>query len=97
MTQNLSMATGSRKPITVSWERTLANEGASAITSSSWSVSGGDITLESGDSFTDKSTLCWVSGGSQDTQSILVNEIMTDTGETLIERVRVFCEAGSNQ
>ena len=65
-----------------------ARLGGDTISTSTWLIASGDITIDS-DSNTTTVTTVWLSGGTADTTVVVTNRIATSGGRTMDQSVRL--------
>lgn len=86
---------GSVEDYTVVWDvisqkHEGINDGADAITSSSWTVPAG-ITKDS-DSYSSTYTTIWLSGGTSGNSYEVTNTVTTQKGRTFKQSIRIRCK-----
>lgn len=89
-----SVRSGETKPFPYDWTSRLAEVGAVLLVSSAWDVESGGVTLGN-NSLGVTTTATNVTGATTpDTDSVIVNSVVTNTGARLVERFHVFTTVG---
>jgi hypothetical protein len=84
---------GETRPFPYDWTTRLLEVGAVSLVSSAWDVESGGVVLGN-DSVGTATTATNVTGAAADTDSVVVNSVVTNTGARLVERFHVFTVVG---